>query len=575
MVMAGNSDRDINQFRIGVLGPKSCGKSSIVARLHRLESEQYITFADARKSVDTEDCGDDNKLKKDSNQLNRVMCVPVHRDECLGIKIVTHDKYASFCCVHSVLRTYASSHGSAIEKDGRVLVGDLLVAIGQKSLLNKTPYEVVELLKGADYDIDNHLLITFLRPGHLIHSATAESDLSNKENCQNFKSNMDTSDSSRYSSRDSVDSTSHHASRCARSAEYVYADRPAVLLTTAYFCYSVTPTRPKKSLPLTSYHLLSSPACGASPCSDLRPRPSVVEVADLPGNDPQHRIIREWLPRLDAVVLVYSASSASSLVQLENTYVRLLTKVSAREAYELPIVVVCSVRDSSLEGGSSARQRQKSEMLIMEGRAMADVWGAPFFVTGRAETRCYSGAQVSVYSNTSNGVEYIFESAIQQSQLKPMLDLAHCVQANTSPAHNKGLISLFNCLPIIGSCMSYSQISDARPAGRKVQEIEFLNEQEVNDDPISISSFEGDDDDVEDYDDGRYCRDNVEGSLHHELHQEIAQGAQKMTLMKKCGHTHDIWKMGYSKQSHMSLLLSAEHSMRMSNSSGPMFVGSE
>lgn len=544
-----SSVQEANEFRVGVLGPESCGKSSIVAKLHNITEYSSATLCD--------------KKSNSSVHLNKVMCVPVRQGQPLGIKIVPSKTHPTMCCVHSILPgdMHIRSQQSAIESDGRIAVGDLLVAVAATSLVNKSPFEIISILKATDYDADNHLLITFLRPG--------------QEGIDNKEAVISTADISSTSS-DMDSSVSSCNSNSSNVCLPVPIDHPTVLLTSSYFCYTNNPSRPRPNVDLTSYHMLPhstiSPHCN---------RPGVVEIVDLPGHDPQLKILREWLPRLDAMVLVYSCDSTSSLLVLERSYLRLITKLYAKEVYELPIVVVCNkaddipfVEDSdeNLHGEDRintkfAEQVRKRDSLISEGRTMAEAWGAPFFVTS-----CVSGSSVASSSFAGRepiqkklhrrelgeagvclhgGFEYIFEAATQQSLLHNSVVGVRPVESS-APLSN--ISSFLNFLPFVSECLSTPLESNHLSSRRKVHKIHFSTERDEDyggeDDSFSTAPLSDDD--------GSCDSDHSNGSCCSERYgRSTSTPTKSLVVMKKTGHTHDVWKLNYSGEHLNSLGRSA------------------
>ena len=635
-------NKEANEFRVGVLGPKSCGKSSLVAKLHRLKGTLRRTTGDSSNNAG----GDSSSSNSDSHShLNKVMCVPVRQGHPLGIKIVpAKGNLSTWCCVHSFLPGDMTSQQSAIAADGRIVVGDLLVAIGSTSLLKKSPFEIVSILKAAEYDVDNHLLITFLRPGddscRSPGSATKATSVNNMSCSSSSNLNSSFGGSSHYSSDldcSSSSSLSSSTQHTTPTPQDVYIDLPTVLITNSYFCYTKKPSKPSHSLDLTSYHLLTlSPSSAeaalrshstAAAASRHRHRPSVVEIIDLPGNDPNQQILQEWLPRLDAMLLVYSASSTSSLLSLERTYLRTITKLSAKETFELPIVVVCNksedspfLEETDMSPADAAKKLaqhiKRRDTLIMEGRAMAEAWHAPFFITSCvSEGDCGGRSSLAAPTKGINtqplnscmhdGFEYIFETAIQQSILhNPEVESQTTSGSHTSTIRNNNLPipistmpSLFQFLPFVGQCLSVVPEDNGSvpyaAAGRKLQHIDFSahrrsscshTREEKDMDASSITSLGDDDAESHEYSDSDSDSDsdsvdsssceNYFGDDRSDDTPPLPHAARReLHVKKKTGHTHNVWKVNFTAENRESLIQSAKKGSNML--SGSQIVGRE
>lgn len=607
--------KEANEFRVGVMGPASSGKSSIVAKLHQLKFPALSAPVDSLGDFD-----------KDAN-LNKVLCVPVCRGQPLGFKIASSKSNSTWCCVHSFRPGAFPSLQSAVQADGRIMVGDLLVAIGDTTLMNKSPVEIVSILKAAQYDVDNHLLITFVRQGDgSQHTASGSSSSRNVTDRNNI-------DIACRSSTDSYDSSTTSQDQ----SNNVHLDHPTVMITSSYFCYSTRPSKPPPALDLTSYHLLPQ---SQRPTSDIATRrPSFVEIVDLPGNDPGHHIMREWLPRLDAIMLVYSAASTSSLLALENTYMRLITKLSVKEPFELPLVVVCNKAEDcpvaeqsgnaaccDLDSTALAELARKKNTLVMEGRAMAEAWNAPFFVTS-----CVEGGGISSSSSPLSGVtivqenrrvckhdgfELMFEAALERCLSLDTDSKTDCLRSSTAPstAINTSSSSLFQFLPFVGECLalipdeggehmaSWQQQKHASTSSvRKLRKIEFSSPSrwagsrgeadelaEVSS-VVSGSEHDGDDDDNSSCsscssgasfcgsdDADYYGKDKEVRSEHRPSFLQPASRGQ-LCVKKKAGHTHDIWKLNYACNSSNTALSSYSESKTVGSCalSGLDIVGME
>jgi GTPase SAR1 family protein len=593
---------EANEFRVGVLGPKSCGKSSIISKLHRIKGTKTIS---SNRTCDSQPCDCDS-------QLNKVMCVPVAKGTPLGIKIVPSQKHPTLCSVHCFLPRDLTCQQSAIECDGRIEPGDLLVAIGNTSLLKKSPFDIVSILKAAEYDEDNHILITFLRPGSSTSSTAAAKTTARGASGINTSSSSSGGGhlSDLDSSLASMSSISSHLST--QTPQDVYIDHPAVLITTSYFCYSKKPVKPPRNVDLTSYHMLSlSPSSGEtalrpSAISHHRHRSSIVEIVDLPGNDCHQKILREWLPRLDAIMLVYSATSTSSLLALERTFLRLITKLSVKESFELPLVVVCnkaednpfaeaSATDPSELAARLTAHARKRDTLIMEGRSMAEAWNAPFFVTS-----CMTDCDSDLLSNTIgggktihnscmyDGFEYIFEAAIQQSILHDSPTTNDSYSSSTlQQLSTNNFNSFLHYLPFVGGCLTvHPEDMATEPhkqlSGRKLQKIEFSsqinNNHDTNEEDATASVTS-----ISDIDESEICinnsssdaisnRDNINDREKDSRMSSDTTG-QQLLVKKKAGYTHDVWKLNFSGDDRQALIESAKKESNML--SGSHIVGRE
>jgi GTPase SAR1 family protein len=582
-------NREANEYRVGVIGPASCGKSSIVAKLHRIKGS--ITAGGRGGDIASTTGSASASASSCESHLNKVMCVPVAQGQPLGIKIVPSKSHPTWCCVHSFLPADLSSQQSAVQADGRILSGDLLVAIGDTTLMNKSPFDIVSILKAADHDVDNHLLITFLRAGVDASSATVTTDL--------CKSNDDTQhDGECTSSCHSSDLDS--STSTTQQMKEVYIDHPTVTITSSFFCYSKKPSKPPTRLDLTSYHLLSPPSIHHPPVEITVPgtsfhghdhlRPSLIEVIDLPGNDPQFKILREWIPRLDAILLVYSATSTSSLLTLEKKYLRLIAKLSVKEPFEIPLVVVCnkSGDDPLLEGmddassddpSKLAEYRNKRDTLIMEGRAMAEAWNAPFFVTscvGDEKLTPKEHVDVRNHQNCCiyDGFEHMFEAAIGQflaREKETNYQGDYDGEISCTPAPTKNIQSILNFLPFLGECLTIAPEDISRhhtssdTSARKLRQIEFSPTRVRNrlpglsegGDSSSVVSVSDDDDgyssgsltSVED------CYDNdIAAASNKRRPWEEIREKEQLSVKKKTGYTHDVLKLNFTGQGSTSLI---------------------
>ena len=278
-----------NEFRIGIVGQSGCGKSSIVVRLHQVREKLLKEVSQTQTECPAKNCFQ-----------NKVLCVPVSKGENLGIKIEKSKRYTNWCCVGSFISNELASCYSAIQRDGRVAVGDLIIAIGNVSLVHKTPFEVVGILKGADYGLNGYVLITFMRP--------EDQPIDSEHDTTNGFSYNDNLNAVELDSSQSSSSSSHHLS------ESVCIDRPTVFVTRSFFCYSRKPVKPPQHARLTSYHMISD--IEPSIYTEHRNLSSIVEIVDIPGSDSKFRILREWYPRLDSTVLVYSADNACVFIGL-------------------------------------------------------------------------------------------------------------------------------------------------------------------------------------------------------------------------------------------------------------------
>ena len=62
---------------------------------------------------------------------------------------------------------------------------------------------------------------------------------------------------------------------------------------------------------------------------------NLIEIVDTPGIDPKDVIVSEWLPHLDGLVLVYSADSVTSLLELERRYAKVITQTLNKEMHAI------------------------------------------------------------------------------------------------------------------------------------------------------------------------------------------------------------------------------------------------
>lgn len=90
-----------------------------------------------------------------------VVSVAVRSSGPLGIIIAKHKVYTGFVYVKAFARVEASTPNE-LESSGKVLVGDLLVAVNRQNLVHLTKDEISDILK-TDSDAEEIRVLTFLR----------------------------------------------------------------------------------------------------------------------------------------------------------------------------------------------------------------------------------------------------------------------------------------------------------------------------------------------------------------------------------------------------------------------------
>merc|ERR1719487_547142 len=158
-----------------------------------------------------------------------------------------------FACVQSFVTSPDSKPGE-LQLSGNVEVGDILITANRQNLVKCPPSEVAETLRSLAGGFAP-LVITFLRP-----RATVRDDKENEV------------------------ARGHDDSGHSSVPSLAYADTPTVNIVTTY--------------------------------AMLPHQANLIETVDTPGIDPKDVIVSEWLPHLDGLVLVYSADSVTSLLEL-------------------------------------------------------------------------------------------------------------------------------------------------------------------------------------------------------------------------------------------------------------------
>eukprot|EP00602_Paraphysomonas_sp_CaronLab_P007822 CAMPEP_0185030330 /NCGR_PEP_ID=MMETSP1103-20130426/17241_1 /TAXON_ID=36769 /ORGANISM="Paraphysomonas bandaiensis, Strain Caron Lab Isolate" /LENGTH=403 /DNA_ID=CAMNT_0027565415 /DNA_START=54 /DNA_END=1266 /DNA_ORIENTATION=- len=324
----------LDEYRIALIGPSNCGKTTIISTFRSLLSSNI--HHDRISSTNT-------ILDSVDNSHSDAVCVVLKCGGPVGIRLKKHNQLKDFSCVESFVRSPDGSKPE-IEMDGRVQVDDIVVAINKTSLARLGPPEAAEVIRREMEISTEPVVVAFIRP------RTDDSYKSiSRENSRVPMS---------PSSVRSADEDSEHTS------EAVCVDRPTVSVSTMIFS------------PVVSDYTASEET---SAC--------LVELVEIPSSGPDVDIVmKEWVPRLDGMVLVYSADSIHSLVELEKVQARRIVQCAGAELYDLPIVVVCNKCDTTASCRST---------LISEGQTLADAWGAPFFTVscldgGESDMSCQS-----------------------------------------------------------------------------------------------------------------------------------------------------------------------------------------
>lgn len=109
-----------------------------------------------------------------------VVSVVLSRMNYLGIKIQRHKILSNFYCVQSFELTPDGTQ-SELELDGRIAVGDLLIAINSFNLVNLNHNQIKEILLNSQLYSD-HTVLTFIRSDLVgTDSETSSSSCSDEE----------------------------------------------------------------------------------------------------------------------------------------------------------------------------------------------------------------------------------------------------------------------------------------------------------------------------------------------------------------------------------------------------------
>ena len=232
---------------------------------------------------------------------------------------------------------------------------------------------------------------------------------------------------------------------------------------------------------------------------------------------------------------------------------RQMTKMSAKEAYELSIVVVCTKYDICRNRQAEPPQaQQKQDVLVAEGLAIANVWNAPFFVVSS------SSGQVYEYG-LKNGQCWqscfynIFEKSIQQTMVRSQ------TAALAGRDNSVILPSFLQLLPFVSECMG--ELPDPVINCRKLQPFDNIPVEDECEDKLFFDSEELVSDCYSDYLNlGSTSANNDNETLN---------------VVKKTGDTHDIWKVNDGRWDSERVFLNKENSVNRPNHCESSIIGSE
>jgi hypothetical protein len=299
----------MDEYRVAVVGPLNCGKSTVTSLLCRGFGGNDISRVQCSSNSDY--------LSSSSDAI----CVVVNSQMPLGINICSHSVFKEYSCVES----FVCSPGGGIceiEATNRVRPGDILFAVDRTSLAKLNPVTVASILRNkAEDDTAAQLIISFVRPSHemIVEEKRSQELTFVSEINRSDKENSPSSQSNLIGESETFTLAQHHS-------EIVAVDRPAGI----YFNVLIF---------IADRHVVCVHRLLFAPIAQLECQPSscLLEVVDFPGNDPDDAVLSAWIPLLDGLVLVYSADSVDSLVSLERRYARIISKRTAEELYNLPM----------------------------------------------------------------------------------------------------------------------------------------------------------------------------------------------------------------------------------------------
>ncbi len=129
------------------------------------------------------------ELQSNDDKSAEVMSVVLQKKDFIGINICKHKILKDFFCVQSFVNS-PDGRKSELETDGRVAVGDLLVAVNSINLVKLSHTQIKEIILNSQL-FDDHTILTFIRPNIAqLHSKDVESAIPAR-NCDMEDENED------------------------------------------------------------------------------------------------------------------------------------------------------------------------------------------------------------------------------------------------------------------------------------------------------------------------------------------------------------------------------------------------
>lgn len=333
-------------YRIGVVGPEGSGKSLLLSGFNKAANISCPICCHAEQSAPDPNVSlSDDSLNESTHHPCDVFSVVVKEKGPLGIKIAKHKKYNGFVCVKGFVRDANTGDKYELERSGKVCPGDLLVAVNRQNFLNMPQQDITNILRK-----DNEIrVLTFLR-----------------------------------ASEPGTDAASVDASASALGID-------------------VSATGAGGHCTCSTWRTFAS--CGGRTCC--------IELVEIPGSGTSLSLLRSHISGLDGIVFVYSLEATSSLLTLEKRYARALPgmlpgKSSPGGMEGFPLVVVATSHCSSPVPASPVGGLNERPVLLAEGNAFADVWGAP------AVLEAALGAHVMGEDGVPKHLTQIFERVLQR-----------------------------------------------------------------------------------------------------------------------------------------------------------------
>eukprot|EP00607_Mallomonas_marina_P010961 CAMPEP_0182423188 /NCGR_PEP_ID=MMETSP1167-20130531/9088_1 /TAXON_ID=2988 /ORGANISM="Mallomonas Sp, Strain CCMP3275" /LENGTH=500 /DNA_ID=CAMNT_0024601901 /DNA_START=120 /DNA_END=1622 /DNA_ORIENTATION=+ len=347
-----------DEYRIGVLGPSGVGKTSICAKFHRSTGTSVKFW----KAISSESLRSVQVSPPpppiQQNGMDNVISVVVKKSGPLGVKLGPHKHNNRFACLQSFARA-ANGTRYELEKDGRLQVGDILVAINRVTLVNLPKKKLREILENFS-ESGGPRVLTFIRPSSSLTALNAFNISNSGSHPHLVDETMDLS----------VDSAATNA---------FYMEKPSVNIRLSTI--------------------------------QVEQRTCRLELIDIPGHDYSSPLVQSWISIVDGIVAVYSADSAVSLIQMEKRYGQVISMLHNKDMHMIPIVVVCNKCDTEM----TCR-----EEMVLEGKTLAEAWGAKFFENSMMGSSHREGRDDS-RDETSGGkcrVNEIFEEMIREVDKK-------------------------------------------------------------------------------------------------------------------------------------------------------------